>query len=364
MRTILFAAIAALCALSVGAQDELCKNPQASCGALITPECLQRAGAGSLTAGGSCADQFAGYQGCLASVVKQCGAPEPATTTTSNAAACSAEDARQLWVDLRESDDVDLLKSFVSDCAGTPQANLASIRIQRLEPEPKATTVPEPAQEPVAAPKPELEVDREAEAREVAQHQLHRDAQHELKRLGLYTSGIDGAWGPGSQRAMRAFQEQAGLAVNGVATEASLEILRAAPTPEQAGPLKPIAGQPPREENNEPRRNLPERVTVVSYSYFLGSRRTEFECSVPLRISLDTPNPMTVGADHCQKGAYLVLSRRGDQPDQLMWFYNATDEKNAWTAVGNVMADRAAVTARNNWEIHENGRLRAKAMFE
>ena len=49
--------------------------------------------------------------------------------------------------------------------------------------------------------------------------------QRNLRGLGLYDGAIDGAWGPMSQAAMRAFQDANGLAVTGVPDKDSLNLL-------------------------------------------------------------------------------------------------------------------------------------------
>ena len=51
------------------------------------------------------------------------------------------------------------------------------------------------------------------------------DIQIKLKDLGLYTSTIDGINGPGTKRALRNFQEKAGLNIDGVAGPQTLAAL-------------------------------------------------------------------------------------------------------------------------------------------
>ena len=51
------------------------------------------------------------------------------------------------------------------------------------------------------------------------------DAQLKLKDLGLYTSNIDGINGPGTKRAIRSFQEKAGLNIDGVVGPLTLAAL-------------------------------------------------------------------------------------------------------------------------------------------
>ena len=145
-----------------------------------------------------------------------------------------------MWPEVSGSDDVEALQFFIETCPNAPQAGLARFKLQRLQA--AATPAPEPAQDPVAAPAaeppapPPAAFPREAD---------YRAAQTELRRLRLYSSGIDGDWGPGSQRAMTAFQRQAGIApADGALTELSLAALRLAPTPPEPEPTRPAATQP------------------------------------------------------------------------------------------------------------------------
>lgn len=56
-------------------------------------------------------------------------------------------------------------------------------------------------------------------------HTDYMAVQQGLRRLGFYDGAIDGAWGPMSQAAMRAFQDANGLAVTGVPDRSSLDLL-------------------------------------------------------------------------------------------------------------------------------------------
>jgi len=132
---------------------------------------------------------------------------------------------------------------------------------------------------------------RYPEARQVAgadrrigfliQHQ--REAQAELSHLGYDVGPVDGAWGPRSVRAMRAFQSDNGLAPDGVVSEALLDRLKtatlmiatpAAPTPEpQPQPVRPepevaVAPPPPSAQDGIPDHS---RWTASGKSH-LGSR--------------------------------------------------------------------------------------------
>lgn len=55
----------------------------------------------------------------------------------------------------------------------------------------------------------------EAGAFDPPEDEVARALQIELQRINCYTSGIDGAWGPGSQRALAEYYAQVGLPVSG-----------------------------------------------------------------------------------------------------------------------------------------------------
>ncbi len=89
--------------------------------------------------------------------------------------------------------------------------------------------------------------------------QRHREAQAELSRLGYDVGPVDGAWGPRSARAMRAFQSDYGLTPDGVVSEALLDRLKTA-TPKIATPTIPTPEPQPQPVRPEP------EVAVVSPS--------------------------------------------------------------------------------------------------
>ena len=135
---------------------------------------------------------------------------------------------------------------------------------------------PSSAAEPPAPPPPAFP--READ---------YRAAQTELRRLRLYSSGIDGDWGPGSRRAMTAFQRQAGIApADGALTELSLAALRLAPTPpEPERQPEPVAQPPAPQPASAPSRTpgerfqdcdaCPEMVVIPAGSFTMGSPENE-----------------------------------------------------------------------------------------
>ena len=81
--------------------------------------------------------------------------------------------------------------------------------------------------------------------------QRHREAQAELSRLGYDVGPVDGAWGPRSARAMRAFQSDYGLTPDGVVSEALLDRLKTA-TPKIATPAIPTPEPQPQPVRPEP----------------------------------------------------------------------------------------------------------------
>lgn len=82
-----------------------------------------------------------------------------------------------------------------------------------VAPEPKLAVrpLPGPPQSQlvtVVAPAPSL-----APPRERPRHELARDIQRELKRVGCYAGDVDGNWGPGSKRAAQTFMQHINSAV-------------------------------------------------------------------------------------------------------------------------------------------------------
>ncbi|MEO1292216.1 MAG: hypothetical protein AAFV62_05205 [Pseudomonadota bacterium] len=141
---------------SLGAQAEgvvddtaqLCANPSSYCGALLTPECLsQRLGAGVIaadagaaaTASPDCTVVFDDYRSCLRRAAARCSAPAETTT----ARGCSDQTAQQLYNDVDKSN-LAQLEAFVTACEGTPQAVMASVRLDALKAERDAAARGEP----------------------------------------------------------------------------------------------------------------------------------------------------------------------------------------------------------------------------
>ncbi len=88
---------------------------------------------------------------------------------------------------------------------------------------------------------------RPAPATPVQPVNLALDLQRELKRIGCYTGGIDGDWGPGSQSALRRFSSQAGLRLGNQPSQNALnEALRTDP-----GYCQPVRKVPKRKKRKK-----------------------------------------------------------------------------------------------------------------
>lgn len=131
------------------AQPIDCANP--SCEAKLSDACLSRLGAGSIAAGDGCDAEQEAYVACLTEVAETCAAAPQADGAM---AACAPEDARQmLAILMEESATPSELEAFAEDCAGTPQANLAALRAERLRTAAEAAPAPPPAAAPRPAPR-------------------------------------------------------------------------------------------------------------------------------------------------------------------------------------------------------------------
>ena len=266
MRGISLIIAAALLSAGGASAQTLCDDANTACAGRIDQACLTRGRVGAgpvglddVAAKGDCAAQFASYRQCLSEVATECARPSSAASAKAASNCSRGQRAPDVARSISGSEDVDALQFFIETCPNAPQAGLARLKLQRLQA--AATPAPEPAQDPVAAPAaeppapPPAAFPREAD---------YRAAQTELRRLRLYSSGIDGDWGPGSQRAMTAFQRQAGIApADGALTELSLAALRLAPTPpEPERRPEPVAQAPA----PQPVASAPSRTSMASAS--------------------------------------------------------------------------------------------------
>ena len=253
MRIMLLAAIAAL---AVGdqvlAQTALCRDPGTFCGKVVSADCLDRFGAGPIAAAeADCVGQLTNYRDCVAQAAQDCGG-QPAGA----GGACDSATALALWASAEKDNNCVGYQAYRSACPKSPQARFVAARMQTLGCG-GADDAPA-ALKPMAADPP-IDVQ--------PQVNMARAAQRELKRLGLYSGSIDGEWGPASTWAMRRFQQQAGRPVtDGLLHEASLEALKAAPTPEPREPAAASAGRTFRDCAV-----CPEMVVIPSGSFRMGS---------------------------------------------------------------------------------------------
>lgn len=76
---------------------------------------------------------------------------------------------------------------------------------------------------------------REATLRRGSRGENVRILQQQLLDLGFDPNGVDGVFGPGTERALRAFQERAGIQVDGIAGGQTQAALAADGAPRNAG---------------------------------------------------------------------------------------------------------------------------------
>ncbi|MEO1293709.1 MAG: peptidoglycan-binding domain-containing protein [Pseudomonadota bacterium] len=291
-------------ASGAAAQEGLCYNPSQRCAGLVEPSCLTRVGAGVLASAeetdtSRCNAQLETYQSCLTTVASMCG--NPSAQPPNQAAACPQALTETLWAEAQEIGDCLAYETFLTACPGSYRESFAEAQRIRLEcdkprgaetpasssaetegtPSPTATetsaadpvTEPEiedrrPAQKPAAdvwrvirrsrdardfekflADYPKAPEVTEARAALRALRRDYSEGQRLLARLGYYRGAVDELWGRGSASALRAFQNDHGLAqANGVLTVSALAALREAPKPESPRPQPPAAEAAPTSE--------------------------------------------------------------------------------------------------------------------
>lgn len=213
---------------STRAQEALCNDRSAYCGKFLQPACLESFGAGALAVRPSdsqCRGQIKSYGECIASSSDLC-APRAAPVSQSGAdPSCSAEDARALWTELRESRFVEDLEGFAEMCAGRPQAMLAANRARRIK-----QGVVDGGRQPGFSGPP-------LSAGEIAEAQSH------LVRLNLASGDLDGVWSAPWSDALETYQRNAGLPINRDASLESLALLRQEPTPQPKRQAVDLSGQ-------------------------------------------------------------------------------------------------------------------------
>lgn len=186
-----------------GAEGEFCKEPSEYCGKVVDVACLQRVGAGAISAKkgkATCDQEFLKYRDCLSFVASECsggfggggGTQPPADASQAGSIAagggggasggggslCAPEDARQLWTDIKDSSDVSEIEEFAKMCANTVQGRLAANRARRMK-EAGATGGGAPADDTA----------------------LVGRVQTELRRVGFREVRPSGAWDRASEKA-------------------------------------------------------------------------------------------------------------------------------------------------------------------
>ena len=131
---LIMSAMAALVSGAARAED-VCENPSRTCGARISPGCLEKFGAGTLpvAAQAECGGQFEEYRACLVEVVSQCGGAAPAQpAAVAPSAGCDAQTGRELWAMAEQENDCAAFDAFLRACPNSPRAAFAEDRRRRL----------------------------------------------------------------------------------------------------------------------------------------------------------------------------------------------------------------------------------------
>ncbi|MBX2856175.1 MAG: peptidoglycan-binding protein [Rhodobacteraceae bacterium] len=222
-----------------------CENATARCRSNIDTSCLSddaRVGAAAIAINPDqnserCAGQFEQYRACLRQVLQECGgtgaATQPATAPAAAASRgdCSPDTEQRLWDTVKDSNDPEELAIFAETCPASPFALIAKRRIAASSTGGGQAPVSQTPSVSAGPGAPTAAASQEAVQPQFIGRVEYAEAQTELRRLGLYHSSIDGDWGPGSQRAMQAFQQKNDLLADGELTSATLSALKQAPTP-------------------------------------------------------------------------------------------------------------------------------------
>ncbi|MCI4661379.1 MAG: hypothetical protein MRY63_06085 [Neomegalonema sp.] len=111
-----------------------CDNPRASCASKLDQSCLTRLGAGvraaDVQSAERCEAEMAAYSACLRAVVAAC--PAPARKAATQALACDGETSRELWEEVRASNDCIGYRTFIAACPDGPRARIARGWLERL----------------------------------------------------------------------------------------------------------------------------------------------------------------------------------------------------------------------------------------
>lgn len=117
-------------------QSDLCANPNAFCGRMVTGGCLTRFGAGSVaaaTAEGECGVQLGAYYDCVASAAEECGAgSDSRAQKSSSRGGCDADLEKDLWDIASGDNNCDGYGAFLESCPSGKRAPFARARQKAL----------------------------------------------------------------------------------------------------------------------------------------------------------------------------------------------------------------------------------------
>lgn len=111
------------------------------------------------------------------------------------------------------------------------------------------------------------------------------DIQRALAGLGLYAGALDGASGPATRLALRAFQRLNGLAVDGLAGPRTLAALFPAPIAERVAP--PAAAAPAGAAR------WPRQADCMGFYGAVGQRQVALALPFPMRLAWDLRKTVT-----------------------------------------------------------------------
>ena len=169
--------------------------------------------------------------------------------------------------------------SSVTDAPSTPSVNswLPTVAAMVTTPAAEAVVTPAPTKAPTATPATSLKLGSQGDD--------VRNVQRKLRELGFYTGTVDGDFGEGTEKAVKAFQKQYGLTVDGkvgAQTMAKLTTAKATAKPAVTATPKPTAT--PAYSTNTYLRNgnsgkqvkqMQERL--ISLGYLLGKATSDFD---------------------------------------------------------------------------------------
>lgn len=304
---------------SVSAQEGVCANPGGFCARTVDAACLDRVGAGAIPAGemaddDACRAQLVTYRDCLALIAAQCpgaGPPEPETPA---APAPGGPSALEIWAEIKDVEDADVLEAFAASYPDSPLAVLARKRAEALRAASAAGAPPPPAPGPSPEEEAAAALEAAAQAARVAQV---REAQAHLNRVGYPVGAVDGAWGPRSETALESFLRASGHSPARTLTPAALALLRAAPDAPAASP--PPA---PSEPAARPRPELKIMATFLLEIRFNSGRRER------CRAEVETPSAALSFSRlpiDCARETYLRIKTTADGQAEVAVLLHGAD---------------------------------------